>query len=90
MRREAKVLGDNPISESSSQLFAKTLLDLAPMFVMAARQTATMSDNITAYSTAVGPFSLSRKRRTLPQTLRTPRATAPLGESHDQADLPAV
>ena len=42
----------------------KTVLALLPMLVMAVKQTMTMSDNITAYSTAVGPSSDARNERT--------------------------
>ena len=43
----------------------KALLACVPMDVMAVRQTATIRDSITAYSTAVGPSSEFRKRRRL-------------------------
>jgi hypothetical protein len=40
-------------------------LALLPIDVMAVKQTTTISDNITAYSTAVGPSSDFKKRSTL-------------------------
>jgi len=46
-------------------ILEKTLLAFEPMLEIAVMQTMTMSDNITAYSTAAGPSSLARKRHEL-------------------------
>jgi hypothetical protein len=43
----------------------KTLAALLPIEVMAARQTQTINDSITAYSTAVGPSSDTKNARNL-------------------------
>jgi len=51
--------------QSEFATFEKTLLALLPMLVMAVKQTITIRDSITAYSTAVGPFSSARKWRAL-------------------------
>lgn len=42
--------------------FVNVVLARLPMLVTAVKQTTIMSDNITAYSTAVGPSSLFKKR----------------------------
>jgi hypothetical protein len=42
----------------------KVVLALEPMLPMAVKQTITIKANITAYSTAVGPSSETRNRRT--------------------------
>ena len=46
----------------------KVLLTLVPRFLITVMQTTTISASITAYSTAVGPSSLTRKLRTREKT----------------------
>jgi hypothetical protein len=48
--------------DSLSAVLLKTALARVPTDVIAVRHTMTISDNITAYSTAVGPSSQARKR----------------------------
>jgi hypothetical protein len=45
-----------------------TLLALVPIEVIAEMHTTTINDNMTAYSTAVGPSSSAKNRRTFAMT----------------------
>ncbi len=50
------------------EILENTLLAFSPIVVIAERQTQTINESITAYSTAVGPSSDTRKRRSLAAT----------------------
>jgi hypothetical protein len=54
---------EDVLSELLTEL--NVLLMLVPRFLTIVTQATTMRASITAYSTAVGPSSLTRKRRTL-------------------------
>jgi hypothetical protein len=51
------------LAQIDAETLENTLLALVPMLEIALKQTSTMRDNITAYSTAVGPSSEARKQR---------------------------